>query len=156
MSFRNHVSLLSVCFPGLGKDRRQKQDKGLGDKQGAQCPFTPSPSCLPFLRRPWRTGLRVFVPAQGSRGLPGSHGPGMCSLLHFYHNNSLINSPAAAAAAAQTCASEGVGHVALPEPREGARSALPPPLPSAGAAAPQEIPSAPSLLQNMFLGSDFQ
>lgn len=38
----------------------------------------------------------------------------MCSLLHFYHNNSLINSPAAAAAAAQTCASEGVGHVALP------------------------------------------
>ena len=30
-------------------------------------------------------------------GCRGSHGPGMCSLLHFYHNNSLINSPAAAA-----------------------------------------------------------
>lgn len=63
-------------------------------------------------------------------GCRGSHGPGMCSLLHFYHNNSLINSPAAAAVAAQTCASEGVGHVALPEPREGARSARP--LPSPG------------------------
>lgn len=74
----------------------------------------------------------MFVRARGSRGLPGSHGLGMCSLLHFYHNNSLINSPAAAAVAVETCASEGVGHVALPEPREGARSALPPPLSALG------------------------
>lgn len=60
----------------------------------------------------------MFVPARLTRAA-GSHGLGMCSLLHFYHNNSLINSPAAAAVVAETCASEGVGHVALPKPREG-------------------------------------
>lgn len=66
--------------------------------------------------------------AAAHAGCPGSHGLGMCSLLHFYHNNSLINSPAAAAVA-ETCASEGVGHVALPEPREGSPLRTASPLP---------------------------
>lgn len=56
-----------------------------------------------------RTGLSVFVPAGGSRGLPGSHGLGMCSLLHFYHNNSLINSPAAAGGSGRDMCKRGGG-----------------------------------------------
>ncbi|KAL0597819.1 Histone demethylase UTY [Plecturocebus cupreus] len=82
----------------------------------------------------------------------GSHGLSMCSLLHFYHNNSLINSPAAAAVAVETCASEGVGHVALPEPREGARSAMPPPLPALALPSHRKFLVLLLLLQNMFWG----
>lgn len=114
---------LSWCFLPwwLARGRkRRKQGKEPGD--GGREPFHFVPIFPPA--SPVGGG-----PGRGSRGLPGSHGPGMCSLLHFYHNNSLINSPAAAAVAAQTCASEGVGHVALPEPREGARSARPLPSP---------------------------
>ena len=124
------------CFPGcflpwwLARGRRRKQGKEPRDGGREPNAFSLLPHLSSCFSGRWRTGPSVSVPARGSRGLPGSHGPGMCSLLHFYHNNSLINSPAAAAVAAQTCASEGVGHVALPEPREGARSARPLPLPA--------------------------
>lgn len=70
--------------------------------------LSPLPHSVSHLSGQWRPELSVFVPVPSSRGLPGSHGPGMCSLLHFYHNNLLINSPAAAAAAgADMCARGG-------------------------------------------------
>lgn len=110
--------------------RRQKQDKEPGDREvGSLAPFCAFPIFPPVSLA--RGGRAEGVCAgRGSRGLPGSHGPGMCSLLHFYHNNSLINSPAAAAVVAETCASEGVGHVALPEPREGSPLRTASPLPT--------------------------
>lgn len=152
-AWEDHVSFLGVCSPG-GSGETKGDRSRIKRKETRREPR--ALSLLPHLASgffgPWRKGPSVFVPARGSRGLLGSHGPGMCSLLHFYHNNSLINSPAAAAVAVETCASEGVGHVALPEPREGARSALPPPLPSAGAASSQEIPSAPVAAAKHVLG----
>lgn len=130
--------LIADCAPG-GSGERQKGHKQITGQETTGRPsglllLSPFfPSCFPGH---WRTGPSVFVPSWSSRGLPGSHGPGMCSLLHFYHNNPLINSPAAAAVAAETCASEGVGHVALPEPREGLDcSALPPPRQALGCRA---------------------
>lgn len=104
-----------------------------------------------------RTGPGVFVPAGGSRGLPGSHGLGMCSLLHFYHNNSLINSRAAAGGGGRDMCKRG-GGARGPARAKGRRSlsTAPPRPPRTGAAWPQEIPGAPLLQQNMFLGSDFQ
>lgn len=136
-----HAALLIddyVCAPVCSGERQKghKQNTGqeITGRPSALSLLSPFfPSCFPGH---WRTGPSVFVPSWSSRGLPGSHGPGMCSLLHFYHNNSLINSPAAAAVAAETCASEGVGHVALPEPREGLDcSALPPPRQALGCRA---------------------
>ena len=153
----NHVSFLGVCSPGgsgetKGDSSRIKARRGA---EGHPVPFTPSPSFLLFLwpaedraecvsagsrltRAAWVTWAGHVQPAPFLPQQLAHKQPGCCWRWRQRHVQAR-------------------GWGTWPCPSQGkalAQHCLPPP--HSGAASPQEIPSAPSLLQNMFLGSDFQ
>lgn len=93
----------------LQRDTRRRGapgERGRGGRQGTRCPslrarLPPPPASGGQGAGCWCRG--------GSRGRPGSHGPGMCRLLRFHHNNSRTNSRAAAGGGGRDMCERGGG-----------------------------------------------
>jgi hypothetical protein len=129
MCLGNHVSLLAIA-PMVVQERQkgQKQDTGPGDKKGAQCPFTPSPSCLSFL---WPLEDRTQCVCAGWRLTRAARvtWPGHVQPAPFLPQQLAHKQPGCCGGGGGDMCKRG-GGARGPARAKGRRSALPPPLPA--------------------------